>query len=181
MPRAANDFPHSIQKKANDGDQLFAAGTSAGNDDITMSVDASNKISLIYEGQYASNVDDSKRYWIVFPTKTSDDVADDSTSVSASDANSPDSCTATFKHRSLKYYSRNLLVINANGNGPRYYYENSIDNEVALRKHFREGYTGQSSSGVNDEPPSKLWMNYRETLEFNNGNGNGNSLDDLVF
>lgn len=177
--REKDDFPHSLSKKANDGDQLFAAPAGTTGDSVTLKVDASNNIYISYDGPFAQNVDDKKKYWIVFPTRTSNDVSGISDAAAGSDANVPDTCVAQFMQRTEGLYTRTWLQINKNDNGPRYYYTDPVDG-IDLLTHFREGYTASESSSAAWTGANKIWMNFKHQLEFNNGEGDGTNFDDMV-
>lgn len=102
-------------KTTNDADQIFTAPAS-GKDDLLMQVDASNKITLKYSKSFTQATDEYKKYWLVFPAKTSKEAAEKEGS------DTPDTCSAVFKHVNQGLYTRNLLVIASAQNGPRYYY-----------------------------------------------------------
>lgn len=165
----ANKYPYSTIKTGSDVDQLFA-----GEDSLTISV--SNKVmTLTYDGDYTQTIaSDNQRFWFVAPivagtyTSTSVDTADD--------------CSATFKQKSQKTWSRTLLTISQTDNGPRFLYESPN------RDYFRSGYSGSSTTTNGEDGkylspnnPNKVYVNYKDNLQFENGLGDGDSLDEIIM
>lgn len=165
----ASDYPYTTKKKEGDVDQLFS------DDALTVKVD--NKIiSIVYDGEYTSELsgESDQKYWLVIPIKAGsgaplkDDTSDD--------------CTATFYQRTQQTWTRKLLTITQSDNGPRYIYD-TLD-----RDYMRPGNTGSSPSTngidgayVSPHNPNKKYVNYKENFQFQNGLGDGDSLDEIII